>query len=130
MKTRTNTGTSLAAYQADYRGVRYDNARLAIYTSDGNACLCCGADGEHVTLSLDHVVANVAGGSDEPRNLVTVCVSCNSRRRALTVRAYASWLVDAGMMSTDQADAFRARARNAQRRHEAITRARRSARAA
>mgnify|MGYP001608619089 FL=1 len=127
---RENTGTSLAAWTADYRGVRYTRARYAIYAADGRACLCCGATGDRVVLSLDHVVPDVAGGSDEPENLVTVCVSCNSRRRDLTVPAYARRLVAGGHMTTEQAEAFRARVRAAQRRHESIRRARAPARRA
>ena len=130
MTTRTNTGTSLASWTADYRGVRYERARYAVYASDGNRCLCCGASGDDVVLSLDHVVCDVRGGTDEPSNLVTLCVSCNSRRRDLTIPGFGRWLVEAGMMTDEQADRFVGRVRNAQRRHAGITRARRAPRRA
>lgn len=128
MTRRTNTGTSLAAWTADYRGKRYESAREAIYAADGHACICCGATGDRVVLTLDHVVAHNAGGSDEPENLITMCLGCNSRRRDLTVEQFASHLVFLGHMTPVQSRAYRARVRGAVARHAQITRARRAPR--
>ncbi len=54
--------------------------RIAIYMRDGWRCLACGAKpGERrlERLSLDHVRPD---GGNSPRNLITLCVSCNSER--------------------------------------------------
>jgi len=126
MQRRTNTGSSLAAYAADYRGVRYERARDAIYAADGHACVCCGATGDRVVLTLDHIIAHSAGGSDEPMNLVTMCLSCNSRRRDLTIEMFAALLCYERIMTPAQTRAYRARVRAASKRHGWITRARRS----
>ncbi|MDX9861280.1 MAG: HNH endonuclease [Rhodospirillales bacterium] len=68
-----------------YKGVcvRKD-LRLAIYLRDSFRCVYCCADlhGAHPTdITLDHVVAESDGGSNEPNNLVTACRHCNSSRQ-------------------------------------------------
>jgi hypothetical protein len=58
-----------------------ESTRQAIYLRDGGACAVCGACpdlDECVRLSLDHVDTK---GGNEPTNLATVCLSCNSKRR-------------------------------------------------
>lgn len=67
--------------------------RLAIYLRDQFRCLYChealhgeGAD----QLSLDHLVPRVWGGSNDPINLVTACVSCNSSRKDRSWRKFAT----------------------------------------
>ncbi len=67
------------------RGPKWCRAdkRLAIYLRDGMACVYCGtgpATSESATLSLDHLLPNSKGGSNEGGNLVTCCGRCNSRR--------------------------------------------------
>jgi len=57
--------------------------RLAIYLRDGMACAYCGKgveeSGNHLTL--DHLLPCAAGGGNHEGNLVTCCLSCNSRRQ-------------------------------------------------
>ena len=67
--------------------------RQRIYARDSHCCTYCGS---HVTdgaiLTLDHVVACELGGTNHETNLVTCCLSCNSRKRALTVRQFLALL--------------------------------------
>ena len=72
--------------------------RLAIYHRDGFCCAYCG-DGveDDITLTLDHVLADDLGGDNDPTNLVTCCLSCNSSKRNLTIRAWFSVLRDRGI---------------------------------
>jgi hypothetical protein len=62
-----------------------------IAARDGHQCVYCGAtaasSGAH--LHLDHLTPRGAGGADVATNLVLACRSCNSRRRALTLSAWA-----------------------------------------
>ena len=53
------------------------STRLAIYLRDENVCLACGTADD---LSLDHF--DTSNRSSAPSNLVTLCLSCNSSRRA------------------------------------------------
>lgn len=74
------------------RWIRVDK-RLAIYLRDGFTCLLCGkylhgADPRDVTL--DHVKARIAGGTNVERNLFTCCRSCNSARQHKRLCAFAS----------------------------------------
>ena len=66
------------------------STRFAIYARDGFRCSYCSVafseDGRG--LSLDHLVANELGGTNEPKNLVTSCTSCNSSKSDLTLRAF------------------------------------------
>jgi hypothetical protein len=57
--------------------------RLAIYIRDGFRCLYCGTDlrdASPADVTLDHLVAKDAGGSNEADNLVTACRRCNCSR--------------------------------------------------
>jgi len=68
--------------------------RLAIYARDGFACVFCG---EEERLTLDHVLPREMGGTHKETNLVTACLSCNSAKRALTMRAWFAMLRDRGI---------------------------------
>jgi 5-methylcytosine-specific restriction endonuclease McrA len=48
--------------------------RFLVYERDGNRCLNCGAT---EPLTLDHVRPQCRGGTGDPDNLQTLCVSCN-----------------------------------------------------
>lgn len=54
----------------------------------------CGAHGEEhgVGLTLDHLVPVELGGTNEPTNLVTACLSCNSAKGARTTRGWLKYL--------------------------------------
>jgi 5-methylcytosine-specific restriction endonuclease McrA len=64
------------------------STRFAIYHRDGFRCVYCrkqhAADGEGLTL--DHIEARGHGGNHKPENLVTACLSCNSRRQHKKLR--------------------------------------------
>lgn len=91
------------------------STRLAIYERDGNACLQCGASHD---LTVDHRAPVSRGGTNDPRNLLTLCFDCNRRKGGRTVRAWLAALAAAGV----DVDALRARMRRASRR--ALPRAR------
>lgn len=61
----------------------YRKHQAVVFARDGQRCLACGATGD---LTLDHVVPQSRGGSDEPDNLQTLCLSCNCRKGAKTIR--------------------------------------------
>jgi len=66
--------------------------RLAIYLRDSFLCQYCGRDLHDASpreVTLDHLTPQCRGGTHEPRNLVTACLSCNSRRQHTPWRAYA-----------------------------------------
>lgn len=68
--------------------------RKAIYLRDGSRCAYCGctegdnAQGKYVALTLDHIVPLSAGGTHDPKNLLTACHPCNSRRRDEDFRTF------------------------------------------
>ena len=66
--------------------------RLAIYLRDGLACCYCGEsiEGNGARLTLDHLKPYSKGGSNEPKNLVTCCLVCNSSRGNRTVKVFAA----------------------------------------
>lgn len=64
--------------------------RLAIYIRDGLACCYCrSAVDEGTKLTLDHLKPHSRGGTNEPKNLVTSCLSCNSARQDKPVEKFA-----------------------------------------
>ena len=52
--------------------------RFEILERDGFRCQLCGATAKHRSrLEIDHKIPKNRGGSDEPDNLWTLCISCN-----------------------------------------------------
>jgi hypothetical protein len=65
--------------------------RLAIYLRDGFLCAYCGTDlhsANRRDVTLDHLVAQIHGGSHHESNLVTACHTCNSKRQHKPWRAF------------------------------------------
>lgn len=74
------------------------STRYAIYHRDGFSCVYCAACADDgVTLTLDHVVACELGGDNDPSNLVTACLSCNSAKQDATTREWFAVLRDRGI---------------------------------
>ncbi len=58
--------------------------RLALYLRDGFLCQYCGTDLHAAparTVTLDHLTPQCRGGTHASSNLITACLSCNSRRQ-------------------------------------------------
>ena len=51
--------------------------RYEILRRDGNRCRYCGGKAPDVALTIDHVIPEALGGTDDPNNLVAACVDCN-----------------------------------------------------
>jgi hypothetical protein len=58
--------------------------RFEILRRDDHTCRYCGATAPDVKLTIDHVVPNALGGSDDPTNLVTACEACNGGKTSTT----------------------------------------------
>ncbi len=70
-------------------------SRLAIYLRDQFLCVWCGANLTRrpaKDVTLDHVVPREQGGTNDARNLVTACKSCNASRGTRDVRESALYL--------------------------------------
>lgn len=52
--------------------------RLEVFRRDGLVCKNCGSNQR---LTVDHIIPESKGGSDDPENLQTLCSPCNSRKR-------------------------------------------------
>jgi 5-methylcytosine-specific restriction endonuclease McrA len=55
------------------------HVRELVLERDGHACRHCGGSEQ---LTMDHVVPWSLGGSDDPSNLQTLCMSCNRAKGA------------------------------------------------
>lgn len=71
--------------------------RWAIYHRDGFRCVYCAKAPENEPLTLDHLVARENCGTNEPSNLVTCCVSCNTSKKDLTFRRWLKLLRERGV---------------------------------
>ncbi len=71
--------------------------RLAIYRRDDHRCVYCGEDLAAAVATLDHVTPCELGGSNDARNLVTCCLSCNSSKRDLPLHSFLATLADRGV---------------------------------
>jgi len=89
--------------------------RLRIYERDEWRCACCGRPVYSTALvskmksrpadkaepaTLDHFIPRVKGGSNHEKNLVTVCLSCNSRRQDMPMMTYLRMLRDEGSIDS------------------------------
>ena len=66
--------------------------RLAIYLRDAFTCAYCGQDLHHTDprdITLDHLIPRIDGGNNEPSNLITACLSCNSSKQDKPWRQFA-----------------------------------------
>jgi 5-methylcytosine-specific restriction endonuclease McrA len=68
---------------------------VVIDASEVTEAIAFGCSDEHVSwlrscvAQVDHVVPRIAGGSDEPGNLVLACRRCNGRKHAMDYRVFA-----------------------------------------
>jgi HNH endonuclease len=95
--------------QASGQWIRREK-RAAIYERDGWACVYCGRGPRDarrmsqavVILTLDHLTPRSLDGTNDARNLVSACKSCNSSRRDQNWRDFApggaqeriEWLIE------------------------------------
>ena len=67
--------------------------RRAIYLRDNLKCVFCGKGIEDgIVFTLDHVVPQELGGTNESTNLVTACKCCNSAKGSKTTRQFFAYL--------------------------------------
>jgi len=91
------------------------STRSRIYSRDAYCCQYCGC---HVTpgaggnATLDHIVPVELGGSNDPSNLVTACLSCNSTKQDRSTSEFVTYLTARGI----NADGVKKGVRNAARR--------------
>lgn len=52
--------------------------RYEVLRRDAHTCRYCGAKAPDVLLTVDHVIPDALGGTDDASNLVTACRDCNS----------------------------------------------------
>jgi 5-methylcytosine-specific restriction endonuclease McrA len=97
LSAKTKTSKKKRTTNRDWsRGSKWisPTLRLAIYIRDRFECQCCGRDLRSAhpvlnggtedgrwTIQLDHLWCHEKGGKDEPGNLVTICIWCNSKRQ-------------------------------------------------
>lgn len=56
----------------------------ALFARDAHLCLYCGQQFGHHRLTRDHVLPRMLGGRDLWENVVTACISCNTRKGGRT----------------------------------------------
>lgn len=61
--------------------------RYEVLRRDNHTCRYCGASAPEVSLTVDHVVPQALGGSDEPSNLVAACAACNNGKTSVPADA-------------------------------------------
>ena len=61
------------------------NRRDVLITRYGNRCIACEASGDHVMLTIDHVVPKSKGGRNTIDNLQLLCRPCNGAKGDKTI---------------------------------------------
>jgi hypothetical protein len=74
----TEQKPEMAATELDFYNVREN--RIRVYERDGYKCRYCEKQLTRFTATLDHIKAVAEGGDNSFENLVTSCLSCNSRK--------------------------------------------------
>lgn len=75
--------------------------RQAIHAREGGVCFYCLRRTPSRAHCLDHVVPQVASGSNSYRNLVSCCMECNSDKRGHTAPDFLRRLYRAGSLSRE-----------------------------
>lgn len=57
--------------------------RTEIFRRDDHTCQYCGRKAPEVPITIDHVVPEALGGTDDPTNLVTACKDCNAGKSSI-----------------------------------------------
>lgn len=57
--------------------------RYEVFRRDNHACRYCGGVAPEVKLTIDHVIPEALGGTDEPANLVAACADCNGGKSSV-----------------------------------------------
>ena len=83
--------------KADFLETR--ELREAIHAREGGRCFYCMRRLRPRVRCIDHVVAQVRGGSNGYRNLVSSCSECNSRKGEQRAEDYLRWLWREGRLS-------------------------------
>lgn len=65
------------------RGREWEATRKAVLERDNYLCTYCHTN---QATQVDHVLAKVKGGTDDPSNLVSSCKPCNLRKGSKTLR--------------------------------------------
>ncbi len=75
-----------------------DVTRVAIYLRDRHQCVYCAHPPDPEShLTVDHLRSLEAGGSNQPENLVTACMSCNASKQDKTLREWLAFLRKKGI---------------------------------
>lgn len=53
----------------------YSSRREAVLVRDNYTCQCCGK--KHIRLEVHHIIFRCMGGTDDERNLITLCEKCH-----------------------------------------------------
>lgn len=69
----------------DPSAVKWEKLRKEIIERDGFKCTYCGSGDD---LAVDHVISRSRGGTDDPSNLVTACISCNAKKHNRTLEDF------------------------------------------
>lgn len=67
-------------------GKEWAATRAKVFALKGAQCVYCGDDASHV----DHQTPKARGGTDDLRNLVPCCMSCNISKGMMTVEEWRS----------------------------------------
>jgi hypothetical protein len=76
--------------------------RQAIHAREGGRCFYCLGRMKPRVRCIDHVVAQVRGGHNGYRNLVSACGECNSRKGEQRAEDFLRWLCREGRLSADE----------------------------
>lgn len=61
--------------------------RFEVLRRDNHTCRYCGRSAPEVKLTVDHVIPETLGGSDDPSNLVAACADCNAGKSSVPADA-------------------------------------------
>ena len=86
----------------------YENTRAMVLDRDEHECQCCHGKHKDSRLEVHHIIFRSNGGSDDPKNLITLCHTCHAALHRGEISLKQSGMKKAGLRHATQMNTIRA----------------------
>lgn len=85
----------------------YENTRAMVLDRDEHECQCCHGKHKDSRLEVHHIIFRSNGGSDDPKNLITLCRTCHTALHRGEISLKRSGMKKTGLRHATQMNVIR-----------------------